>query len=95
MIMAKQKQESIPEAICASLLRVASALDEQGKVHQALDPYLKLVERYPNSPEASVAADRVLAIAEDMRERGQHHMAISVFDRLEAASQTLRVSENP
>jgi len=91
--MAKQKTGSVPEAISASLLRVANALDEQGKVHQALTPYLKLIERYPNSPEASVATERVLAIAEDMRKMGQHHIAMSVFDRLEAASQTLRVSK--
>jgi len=88
MIMAKQKQESIPEAICASLLRVASALDEQGKVHQALDPYLKLIERYPNSQEASVATKRVLAIAEGLRQRGQPHMTMTVLERLEAAHQS-------
>jgi TolA-binding protein len=85
MIMAKRKQESVPEAINASLLRVASALEEEGKVHQALTPYLKLIERYPDSQEASVATERVLAIAEEMRKRGQHHMAMSVFDRLETA----------
>jgi TolA-binding protein len=85
--MAKRKEESVPEAISASLLRVANALEEEGKVHQALTPYLKLIERYPDSPEASVAIERVLAIADDMRKMGQHHMAMSVFDRLEAAHQ--------
>jgi len=85
--MAKQKQESVPEAISTSLLRVASALDEQGKVHQALTPYLKLIERYPNSQEAAAATERLLAIAEDMRKMGQHHMAMTVLDRLETARQ--------
>lgn len=93
--MAKRKQASVPEAISASLLRMGTNLDEQGMVHQALTPYLKIIERYPNSQEASVATERVLGIAEDMRKKGQHHMAMAVFDRLEAASQTLRVSENP
>jgi TolA-binding protein len=83
--MAKQKQGSVPQAISASLLRMGTALDEQGMVHQALTPYLKLIGRYPNSQEASVATERVLAIAEDMRKKGQHHMAMAVFDRLEAA----------
>jgi len=83
--MAKQKQESVPEAISASLLRVANALNEQGKVHQALDPYLKLIEHYPDSQEASVATEKVLTIAEDMRKMGQHHMALTVLDRLETA----------
>jgi TolA-binding protein len=93
--MAKQKKASVPEAISASLLRMGTTLDEQGMVHQALTPYLKLIERYPDSQEALVATERVLAIAEDMRKRGQNHTAMAVFDRLEAASQTLRVSKNP
>jgi hypothetical protein len=87
MIMAKKGQGSVPEAVSASLLRVASALDEQGKVHQALTPYLKLIELYPNSQEVSVAIERVLAIAEDLRKTGQPHMAMTVLDRLEAAHQ--------
>jgi len=82
--MAKRKQDSVPEAISASLLRVANALEEQGKAHQALTPYLKLIERYPDSQEALVATERVLAIAEEMRKRGQHHLAMAVLDRLEA-----------
>lgn len=86
--MAKQGPGSVPEAISASLLRIGTALDEQGMAHQALTPYLKLIERYPNSQEASVATERVLAIAEDMRKGGQHHLALTVLDRLEAASQT-------
>jgi TolA-binding protein len=85
--MAKRRKESVPEAISASLLRMGTALDEQGMVHQALTPYLKLIERYPNSQEAPVATERVLAIAEDMRKKGQHHMAMTVFDRLEVAHQ--------
>jgi len=88
--MAKRKKSSVPEAISASLLRMGTTLGEQGMVHQALTPYLKLIERYPDSQEAPVATERVLAIAEDMRKRGQNHTAMAVFDRLEAASQTLR-----
>ena len=85
--MAKQKKGSVPEAISASLLRMGAALDEQGMVHQALTPYLKLIARYPDSQEALVATERVLAIAEGMRKRGQNHTAMAVFDRLEAAHQ--------
>jgi TolA-binding protein len=87
MIMAKRKQESVPEAISASLLRMGTNLDGQGMVHQALTPYLRIIERYPDSQEAPVATERVLAIAEEMRRKGQHHMAMAVFDRLEAAHQ--------
>jgi TolA-binding protein len=91
--MPKQKQESVPEAISASLLRVASTLDEQGKVHQALTPYLKLIERYPDSQEAPLATEKVLAIAEVMRQKGQHHMAMAVLDRLEAARSLKRAED--
>jgi TolA-binding protein len=85
--VAKQKQSSVPEAISASLLRVAQGLDKEGKTHQALTPYLKLIEHYPDSQEAPVATERVLVIAEDMRKMGQPHMAMTVLDRLEAAHQ--------
>jgi outer membrane protein assembly factor BamD (BamD/ComL family) len=91
--MAEQGPGSVPEAISASLLRIGTALDEQGMVHQALTPYLKLIEHYPNSQEATVATERVLAIAERLRKMGQPHLAMMVFDRFEAASQTLRVSK--
>lgn len=84
--MAKQGP-SVHEAISASLLRVGRTLEGQGMVHQALTPYLKLIERYPNSQEASVATERVLAIAESLRKMGQHHMAMTVIELLEAAHQ--------
>jgi TolA-binding protein len=83
--MAKQRRGSVPEAISASLLSLGTTLDEQGKVHQALTPYLKIIKHYPDSQEAPVAIDRVLAIAEGFRKRGQHHVAMRVLDRLEAA----------
>jgi hypothetical protein len=85
--MVKQKQVPVPEAITASLLRVAQGLDKAGKIHQALPPYLRLVERYPDSQEASAATERVLTIAEEFREAGQPHMAMTVLDRLETARQ--------
>jgi len=85
--MAKQKQVSVPEAISASRLRVAQGLDKAGKIHQALTPYLRLIERYPDSQEASAATERVLAIAEELRKAGQPHMTVTVLDRLEAARQ--------
>jgi outer membrane protein assembly factor BamD (BamD/ComL family) len=85
--MAKQKQSSVPEAISASLFEVAKTLDEQRKVHQALAAYLKLIEHYPDSQEVTVATERVLAIADEFRKKGQYYVAMRVFDRLEAAHQ--------
>jgi TolA-binding protein len=83
--MAKREQISVPVAISAAWLKLAQTLDGQGKVHEALAAYLTLIERYPASLDAPIATDRVLAIAEDFRKRGQFHVAMGVFDRLEAA----------
>ena len=80
-----QRTGSVPEAISASLLRVGISLEECGMTHQALTPYLKLMERYPNSQESPMAVGKVLAIAEGLRQRGQPHAAMTVLDRLEAA----------
>lgn len=84
--MAK-RASSVPEAISASLLGLAESLEQQGKVHQSLDPYLKLVERYPDSQEAPLAIQKLLAMTEDFRKAGQHHMALRVLERLEMAHQ--------
>jgi TolA-binding protein len=83
--MPKQKQDYVPDAIRASLLRVGADLEEQGMVHQALTSYMKLIKQYPNTQEASVAAENILTIAEGMRKRGQHHMAMTVIDQLDTA----------
>jgi TolA-binding protein len=94
MIMTKRSEKKfVPEAISASLLKVGTALEEQGKIHQALPPYLKLVEHYSDCPEAEVAAERVLAIADLLRNTGHHHVALTVLDRLEMAYHAGREEE--
>ncbi len=85
--MPKQKPTTIHEAVSASLLTLAATLEEQGKVHQALTPYLKIIECYPGTPQAPTAVEKVMAIADGMRKKGQFHVAMRVYDRLEAASQ--------
>ena len=85
--MVKPK-ESVPEAISASLFTLASSLERSGKLHQSLDPYLKLVEVYPESKEAPLAAQRLLTIVENLRRAGQYHLALTVLSRLEAAYQS-------
>lgn len=83
--MAKQARASVPEAISASLLSLGRTLDEQGKVHQALAAYLKLIEHYSSSQEVPIATERVLAIVEEFRKKGQYHVAMRALDRLETA----------
>lgn len=84
-MVARAKQVSIPEAIRASLLTVGTTLQEQGKLHQALTPYLGLVASHPGSDQAMVAAERALEIAETLRAEGQHHVAMMVLERLRDA----------
>ena len=85
--MQKQKSSSIHESISSSLLTLAMTLEKLGKVHQALSPYLKIIEKYPDTPEVPVAIEKILVIAEGMRQKGQYHVAMRVYDRLELASQ--------
>lgn len=85
--MAKQKTTSIHDNVSTSLLTIGMALQEQGKVHQALTPYLKIIEKYPDTAEVPIAVEKVMAIAESMQQRGQFHVAMRVYDRLEMASQ--------
>ena len=85
--MPKQKITSIHDNVSAALLSVGMALEKLGKVHQALTPYLKIIEKYPDTAEVPVAVEKVMAIAEAMQQRGQFHVAMRVYDRLEMASQ--------
>ena len=85
--MPKQKVSTIHESVSSSLLTLAMTLEKLGKVHQALSPYLKIIEEYSDTAEVPAAIEKVLAIAEGMRQRGQFHVAMRVYDRLEAASQ--------
>jgi len=91
--MAKRNPVSVPEAIRASLLRVGTTLEEQGKLHQALTPYLDLVGSHPDSEQAAVAAERVLAIAEVLRGEGHYHVSMMVLDRLQKAYQAAEKGE--
>jgi len=85
--MAKSKQGSVPDSISASLFKLATDLENQGLIKQAVPAYLKLISRYPNSPVTPDAIERVLAVVESMRKMGQHHVAMTVLDQLEAAYQ--------
>ncbi len=83
----KQKPAPVAPAIGAAVLKLGTDLEEHGKVHEALGPYLKVITDYSNSPQAQIAADRTMAIAEHLRSRGHYHVALTVLDRLEQACQ--------
>ncbi len=86
--MTKPIKKFVTEAISASLLKVGTTLETQGKIHQALTPYLKLIGHYPDSSEAPIAVERVLSITESLRNAGHYHVVMAVLDRLERAFQT-------
>ena len=82
-----QQGDRVNEAITASLWALARSIEQAGKLHESLDPYLKLVETYPESKEAPLAAQRLLTIVEYLRGVGQFHLALTLLDRLDAAHQ--------
>ena len=69
-----QQGDRVNEAITASLWALARSIEQAGKLHESLDPYLKLVETYPESKEAPLAAQRLLTIVEYLRGVGQFHL---------------------
>jgi tetratricopeptide (TPR) repeat protein len=70
----------------AALLRIGKTYQEQGLLHHALSPYLKIVAYYPRSEETKASVDRLMAIAGIFEEKRQFHMALSVYDRMERAA---------
>jgi len=81
---------AISQAASASLLRIGNIYEEEGWLHHALSPYLKIVAYYPGSEEAPAAVDRLVAIAGVFEENRQFHMTMSVYDRLERAARFQR-----
>jgi hypothetical protein len=78
---------TIAKKASSALLRIGEAYREQGLLHHALTPYLKIVACYPESESAEEAVDSVVTIAESFEENGHPHMAMSVYARLERAAQ--------
>lgn len=69
-----------------SMLRIARAWQTSGQLHHAIDAYLRLCHRYPDSPEAHDAAAQILALAQSYEQQGQYRMAMDLYNRLERLS---------
>ena len=84
--MTDQRMEGVrTDAVArASMLRVANAWQALGQVNQALDTYLRILARYPDSAEAREAGERIRVQAEVYERRGQLHLALGLYDKLEA-----------
>jgi hypothetical protein len=90
MMISEELAAAISQAASAALLRIGSFYEEEGWLHHALSPYLKIVAYYPESEEAPTAVDRLVAIAGLFEEKRQFHMALSVYDRMERAARFQR-----
>jgi tetratricopeptide (TPR) repeat protein len=81
---------AISQAASAALLRIGRFYEEEGWLHHALTPYLKIVAYYPESEETEASVNRLVAIAGIFEDKKQFHMALSVYDRMERAARFQR-----
>ena len=72
----------------SSMLRMGRTWQEMGKIHQAIDTYLRLVQEHPTSKEAEDARQALLEIATAYEADGCYHLAIDIFDRLGAVAES-------
>jgi hypothetical protein len=89
-MISEELAAAISRAASAALLRIGKIYEEQGWLHHALTPYLKIVAYYPESEGAPTAVDRLVAIAGIFEEKRQFHMTMSVYDRMERAARFQR-----
>jgi hypothetical protein len=89
-MISEKLSAAISQAASATLLRIGGIYEEQGWLHHALSPYLKIVAYYPGSEETKASVDRLMAIAGIFEEKRQFHMAMSVYDRIERAARFQR-----
>jgi len=68
--------------LLAHLLAMADGYLAQGALWHAMEIYLKIVERHDEAPEARLACQRLLGIAERHEKNGKGHLARSIYERL-------------
>jgi len=66
----------------AHLLKMADGYLAQGALWQAMEIYLKIVKQHDETPEARLARERLLWIAERHEKNGKGHLARSIYERL-------------
>jgi len=66
----------------AHLLKMADGYLAQGALWNAMEIYLKIVERHDEAPEAGLACERLIWIAERHEKNGKGHLARSIYERL-------------
>jgi|GEM_PF-1265255 len=69
----------------ASMLRMGENWQKLGKLNQAIDTYLRIVADNPGTPERESAKAALVSIATGFEQEGRYHLAISIYDRLNAS----------
>ncbi len=69
----------------ASMLRMGQNWQKLGKLNQAIDAYLRIVEDNPGTEESEAAKAALLTIAGGFEQENRYHLAISIYDRLNAS----------
>jgi hypothetical protein len=66
----------------AHLLKMADGYLARGALWQAMEIYLKIVKQHDETPEARLACERLLKIAEWHEKNGKGHLARSIYEQL-------------
>ncbi len=85
--MANRLLDIASQAARVSLSVVGETYEGEGKLESAARVYLKIIDHYPDSKEAQRAVEKVIGVAEALRRAGHINRAVSLYDRLEAATQ--------
>jgi len=80
--MAEPKVDS--SKVVGFMLRTANTHEERGNIHQAIATYFKLVEDFTGSDEASKAEEQLVRLAQELGEKGNVYIAMSIYNRLTA-----------
>ena len=81
VIMSQPAADTAPQML-AHLLRMADGYLAQGALWQAMEIYLKIVKQHDGTPEARLACERLLKIAERHEKNGKGHLARSIYEQL-------------
>ena len=67
----------------AALLRMARAMRREGHIHEALETYCQVIERYPETDAARAGVNGMADLAQYCEDNGMPHMAMEIYCQLE------------
>lgn len=70
----------------ASMLRMGERWNSLGKLKQATDTFLRIVQEHPGTAEAEQAKAALITMAGNFEAEGRYHLAMDIFDRLNEAT---------